>query len=83
VVGGSNGGVNGFNAIEDEGEVKKGIKGGMMAGRVTARAATVSRRGEGYGADRRAPHGSDVRGRRRLCQSTQSRREYAFRHKEI
>jgi hypothetical protein len=54
-----------------------------MAGRVTARAATVSRRGEGYGADRRAPHGSDVRGRRRLCQSTQSRREYAFRHKEI
>jgi hypothetical protein len=34
---------------------------------------------EGDGADRRAPHGSDVRERRRLCQSAQSRREYAFR----
>jgi hypothetical protein len=33
-LGGSNGGVNGFNAIEDGGEVKRGIKGGgeMMAG---------------------------------------------------
>jgi hypothetical protein len=53
---GSNGGVNGFTAIEDGGEVKRGIKGGegMMAGRVMARAAF-----EG-GADRRAPHGSDV-----------------------
>jgi hypothetical protein len=30
--GGSNDGVNGFNAIEDRGEIKKGIKGGMMAG---------------------------------------------------
>jgi hypothetical protein len=30
--GGSNGGVNGFNAIEDGGEVKRGIKGGMMVG---------------------------------------------------
>jgi hypothetical protein len=29
----SNGGVNGFNAIEDEGEVKRGIKGGVMVGR--------------------------------------------------
>jgi hypothetical protein len=28
VAGGSNGGVNGFNAIEDGGEVKRGIKGG-------------------------------------------------------
>jgi hypothetical protein len=28
----SNGGVNGFNAIEDGGEVKRGIKGGMMVG---------------------------------------------------
>jgi hypothetical protein len=28
-------------------------------------------------ADWRAPHGSDVRERRRLCQSAQSRREYA------
>jgi hypothetical protein len=26
--GGSNGGVNGFNAIEEGGEVKRGIKGG-------------------------------------------------------
>jgi hypothetical protein len=34
---------------------------------------------EGDGADRRAPHGSDVRERRCLCQSAQSRREYAFR----
>jgi hypothetical protein len=37
---GSNGGVNGFNAIEDGGEVKSRIKGGMMAGRVTARVAS-------------------------------------------
>jgi hypothetical protein len=29
----SNGGVNGFNAIEDGGEVKRGIKGGVMVGR--------------------------------------------------
>jgi hypothetical protein len=28
VAGGSNGGVNGFNSIEDVGEVKRGIKGG-------------------------------------------------------
>jgi hypothetical protein len=28
VAGGSNSGVNGFNAIEDRGEVKRGIKGG-------------------------------------------------------
>jgi hypothetical protein len=34
---------------------------------------------EGDGADRRAPHGSDVRERRCLCQSAQSRREYAIR----
>jgi hypothetical protein len=33
VAGGSNGGVNGVNAIEGEGEVKRGIKEGeMMAG---------------------------------------------------
>jgi hypothetical protein len=31
VAGGSND-VNGFNAIEDGGEVKRGIKGEMMAG---------------------------------------------------
>jgi hypothetical protein len=45
------------------------------------RLATVGRRGrkEGDGADRRAPHGSDVRERRCLCQSAQSQREYAFR----
>jgi hypothetical protein len=35
-------------------------------------AATIDRRGEGDGADRRAPHGSDVRERRRLCWSAQS-----------
>jgi hypothetical protein len=29
-------------------------------------------------ADRRAPHGGDVRERRRLCRSAQGRREYAF-----
>jgi hypothetical protein len=40
---------------------------------------TVGQRGEGDGADRRAPHGSDVRERMRLCRSAQSRREYAFR----
>jgi hypothetical protein len=39
----------------------------------------VGQRGEGDGADRRAPHGSDVRERRRLCRSAQSQREYAFR----
>jgi hypothetical protein len=38
----------------------------------------VGRRGEGDGADRRAPHGSDVR-ERCPCRSAQSRREYAFR----
>jgi hypothetical protein len=32
VVGGSNGGVNGFNAIKDGGEVKRGIKGGDDGG---------------------------------------------------
>jgi hypothetical protein len=39
---GGNHGVNGFNAIEDGGEVKRGIKGGggMMVGRVTAQAAS-------------------------------------------
>jgi hypothetical protein len=41
-------------------------------------AAMVGQRGEGDGADRRATHGSDVRERRRLCRSAQSRREYAF-----
>jgi hypothetical protein len=39
----------------------------------------VGRCGEGDGADRRAPHGSDVKERRRLCRSAQSQREYAFR----
>jgi hypothetical protein len=39
----------------------------------------VDRREEGDGADRQAPHGGDVRERRRLCQSAQGRREYAFR----
>jgi hypothetical protein len=38
----------------------------------------VGQRGEGDGADRRAPHGSNVRERRRLCRSAQSQREYAF-----
>jgi hypothetical protein len=44
-LGGSNGGVNGFNAIEDGGEVKRGIKGGMMAERVMARAASEGEAG--------------------------------------
>jgi hypothetical protein len=38
----------------------------------------VGRRGQGDGVDRRAPHGSDLRERRRLCRSAQGRREYAF-----
>jgi hypothetical protein len=48
VAGGSNSGVNGFNAVEDEGEVKRGIKGwgGMMVGRVTARAASKGGAGQ-------------------------------------
>jgi hypothetical protein len=46
VAGGSNCGVNGCNAIEDVGEVKRGLReGGMMAGRVMARAASVSEAG--------------------------------------
>jgi hypothetical protein len=32
VAGGSNDGVNGFNAIEDGGKVKRGIKGGDDGG---------------------------------------------------
>jgi hypothetical protein len=40
--------------------------------------ATVGRREERDEADRRAPHGGDVRERRRLCRSVQGRREYAF-----
>jgi hypothetical protein len=40
VAGESNGDFNGFNAIEDEGEVKRQIKGGMMAGWVMAWAAS-------------------------------------------
>jgi hypothetical protein len=36
----SNGDVNGFNAIEDGGEVKRGIKGGSDGGVVMARAAS-------------------------------------------
>jgi hypothetical protein len=54
VAGESNGGVNGFNAIEDGGEVKRGIKRGeMMAGRVTSQATS-----EG-GAGRRGVLGGD------------------------
>jgi hypothetical protein len=54
VTGGSNGGVNDFNIIEDGGEVKRGIKGEeMMAWRITARAAS-----EG-GARRRGVVGGD------------------------
>jgi hypothetical protein len=33
VAGGVNAGVNGFNAIEDEGGFKRGIKGGKMKAR--------------------------------------------------
>jgi hypothetical protein len=76
------------------GELRGGIKAGSedltwhleVGGRVAwggqrrrGEAATVGRRGEGHGADRRAPHGSDVRERRRLCRSAQCQREYAFR----
>jgi hypothetical protein len=35
VAGGSNDGVNGFNAIEDGGEIKRGIKGGGDDGGVS------------------------------------------------
>jgi hypothetical protein len=81
VAGGSNGGVNGFNTI-DGGEVKRGIKGGLerhprveLGGqRRRGEVATAGRRGEGDGADRRAPHGNDVRERRRLYRSAQCRR---------
>jgi hypothetical protein len=38
---------------------------------------TVGRRGEGDEADRRAPYGSGLREKRRLCRSAQSQREYA------
>jgi hypothetical protein len=56
VAGGSNGGINGFNAIEDGARLRWGLRrggGGMMAGRVTARAAS-----EG-GAGRRGVAGGD------------------------
>jgi hypothetical protein len=45
--GGSNGGVNGFNAIEDGGKVKRGLRGGggMMVGRVMARATSEGEAG--------------------------------------
>jgi hypothetical protein len=43
------------------------------------RNGTISQLGEGDGADRQAPHGSDVRERRRFYRSAQGRREYAFR----
>jgi hypothetical protein len=60
VAGGSNGGVNGFNAIEDGGEVKRGIKGGwVMAGRVMARAASEGEAG------RRGVAGDDEEKRQR------------------
>jgi hypothetical protein len=46
VPGGSNSGVNGFNAIEDGGEVKRGLRGGgMMAGRVMAQVASEGEAG--------------------------------------
>jgi hypothetical protein len=46
VAGGSNGGINGFNTIEDRGEVKRGNEGGgMMAGRVMAQAASEGEAG--------------------------------------
>jgi hypothetical protein len=41
VAGGSNGGINGFNAIEDGGEVKRGIKGGGNDGQ--SRSSRTSR----------------------------------------
>jgi hypothetical protein len=42
-------------------------------------AATVGQCAEGDEADKRAPHGGDVRERRHLCWSAQGRGEYAFR----
>jgi hypothetical protein len=56
VAGGDNSGVNGLNAIEDGGEVKRGITGGegMMAGRVTARAVS-----EGGAGRRRVAGGNE------------------------
>jgi hypothetical protein len=39
----------------------------------------IGRRGEGDEADRRAPHGSDVRERRRLYRNVQSQRKHTFR----
>jgi hypothetical protein len=50
-----------------------GIRGWSWAARGGQRrwgeATTVGRHGEGDGADRRAPHGNDVKERRRLCWS--------------
>jgi hypothetical protein len=60
VAGGSNGSVNGFNAIEDGGKIKRGINGGgMMAGRVTAQAASKG------GAGRHGVAGGDEEKRQR------------------
>jgi hypothetical protein len=77
--GGLRGGGNDGGASNGSG----GIQGWSWAARGGERrrgeAAIVGQRGEGDGADWRAPHGSDVRERRRLCWSAQSRREYAFR----
>jgi hypothetical protein len=46
---------------------RRGVAGGDEEKR-----QTVGRRGEEDGANRRVPHGSDVRERRRLCRSAQS-----------
>jgi hypothetical protein len=61
VAGGRNDGVNDFNAIKDGGEVKRGIRGGeeMMAGRVTARAAS-----EGGAGRRGVARGDEVKRQR-------------------
>jgi hypothetical protein len=45
VGGGSNSGINGFNYIEDGGEVKRGLRGEMMVGQVMARAASEGEAG--------------------------------------
>jgi hypothetical protein len=54
------------------------VSNGLGWPEATRRNSTVGRRGEGDGADRRTPHGNDVRERRRLCPTVQGRREYAF-----
>jgi hypothetical protein len=59
VGGGSNGSVNGINAIEDGARLRGELKGGLMAGRVMARVASEGEAG------RRGVAGDDEEKRQR------------------